>query len=351
MIDWITVRIPCSHPKPINSGHVVSLDSDGSIEWQTDKYLSLESSYSSKLSIRSLSIENPENNNKFTHIEISGNPVKFLQGHNIWGTDSLIELLCETYIHALKLLDLSHLYNAKDIHSGQLTRVDINYMYHLENANSVNNWLRSLEQSATLRHRGKGQFNHGTLYFGKGSRRWLLKMYHKGQEIKANSKHQRKDIFDLPAVTDFAEKSLRVELQLRSMELLKLGLSTVTAWDEETPKILYNRYLSKLEISENTMTIEDSRILNLPRNYQTSYRLWLTGQDMRTIYSKNTFYKHRRFLLKELNIDISIKQVDQQPDLSNVIPLVKTLEAIPVTVPDWAIGTDLYYEPRLISNR
>ena len=95
MIDWITIRIPCSHATPINGGKFVSISSDGEEEWNTDKFLPVEGSYSSKISIRSLSTDIITDNNRFTHIELSGNPVKFLQGHNIWGTDSLLDLICE----------------------------------------------------------------------------------------------------------------------------------------------------------------------------------------------------------------------------------------------------------------
>ena len=93
MIDWITIRIPCSHATPINGGKFVSISSDGEEEWNTDKFLPVEGSYSSKISIRSLSTDIITDNNRFTHIELSGNPVKFLQGHNIWGTDSLLDLI------------------------------------------------------------------------------------------------------------------------------------------------------------------------------------------------------------------------------------------------------------------
>ena len=47
----------------------------------------------------------------------------------------------------------------------------------------------------------------------------------------------------------------------------------------------------------------------------------------------------------------SIKQKNVTPDLSNVIPLVRTLEAVPVSTPEWAIGTDLYFEPRYFSSK
>jgi len=36
-------------------------------------------------------------------------------------------------------------------------------------------------------------------------------------------------------------------------------------------------------------------------------------------------------------------------EVSNVVPLFKVLEAVPVGVPDWAEGTPLYFEPRRIA--
>ena len=46
------------------------------------------------------------------------------------------------------------------------------------------------------------------------------------------------------------------------------------------------------------------------------------------------FYRYRK-QLKEYDIDISIlRDVDKEP--SNVIPLIRVLEAVPAGIPDWA---------------
>ena len=42
-------------------------------------------------------------------------------------------------------------------------------------------------------------------------------------------------------------------------------------------------------------------------------------------------------------VDISIPKSDVT---SNVVPLIRVLEAVPVGVPDWAEGTNMYFEPR-----
>ena len=68
---------------------------------------------------------------------------------------------------------------------GKLTvsRVDINETWFLKDRNEVLAWLRAAGQKMHLKHRGAGQFKGDTLYWGKGSRRWFLKCYSKGDEI------------------------------------------------------------------------------------------------------------------------------------------------------------------------
>ena len=72
---------------------------------------------------------------------------------------------------------------------------------------------------------------------------------------------------------------------------------------------------------------------------------WLNRPEARQTHSRRppTFYRYRREFLKH-GIDIAIRQ-PSKPD--NVIPLIRVLrpEAI-AQVPDWAIGTPLYFDPR-----
>ena len=62
----------------------MSFDPLGNQEWVCNKKLSVEGSYSSKIQLQSHS----ENLVYFT-----GNPVKFLQGHNLFGTNDIRHLM------------------------------------------------------------------------------------------------------------------------------------------------------------------------------------------------------------------------------------------------------------------
>lgn len=84
MIDWITAIIPCHHDEKIYGGSIASVDPDGVIDWRVEKKKQVIGSYESSLSIKSL---DP------TRIILDGNPAKWLQGHNMFGSDNLIGLV------------------------------------------------------------------------------------------------------------------------------------------------------------------------------------------------------------------------------------------------------------------
>lgn len=343
--------VPCKHPEPITGGQVFSIKPSGEIEWECNKRSPVRGSYSSEIHIRTATHTVSQN----THLEISGNPVKFFQGHNLWGTDDLQGLAIATIRHIAQALSIGDESDYAKWDSGdiQLTRVDCTQSFHLDGIASVLAWLRVAEQTAHLAHRGRGQLTKGsTLYFGKHSRRWSLKLYSKGQEVRAAG-HGQDSILNLPHALAWADKTLRVELTLRSMELKRIGMSLVKAWGNDyhdfeavTGALLRERFEGM------TMTTTDRLSAELIQSFRpairAAYLTWMTGEDLRALYPSRTFYKYRKELLVH-GVDIASIMPKDAP--SNVYPLFKTLEAVPAVVPEWAYGTPLFFEPRLVAIR
>jgi II/X family phage/plasmid replication protein len=107
-----------------------------------------------------------------------------------------------------------------------------------------------------------------------------------------------------------------------------------------TPDSIFDELFGRLTISEATMR-EPANLDAIPPRLRTVYQLWADGHDLRELFSRPTFYRHRKALLA-LGIDIAVKQ---PRDVSNVVPLVVTLVGREVGVPDWARGTPLYFDP------
>lgn len=334
MIDWITAVLPCDHDhSKLISGIVMSFDANGKQEWVCEKRVTIESSHSTKIQIRS----HTDNS-----IWVSGNPAKFLQGHNIFGTDDLTYLMGRFFDELLRNHDdlgLNPTYEQYEkIQEGDyfLTRVDFNLSWHLDNVEQVNAWIRSASQSANLRHRGSGVFQEGTLYFGKHSQYWSLKCYSKGTEISAKN-HRLPDYLQIPELIEWANKSLRLELVFRSKFLKKTGLCHAKKWCKNTGKeLLLSCVRDDLQISDN-MTLKDDVINTLPPRLRMIYHSWLNGDDLRQIMSKSAFYRWRTQMLA-YGIDISIVQDSER---SNVVPLIRYLEAMPADIPQWAYDKKL----------
>jgi II/X family phage/plasmid replication protein len=340
---------PLPHPAIIAGGFVTSIDKHGVVEWEAVKRHQVQGSFSTGLTVRTAT-HTPD---QCSHVWVEGNPVKFFQGHNLWGTDDLPSLVVATLCEVARRLGIA--VSADTLHaweSGQvqLTRVDCTESFHLDNRAQVLAWLRSAEQTAHLSHRGRGQLVKGsTLYFGKQSRRWSLKLYAKGQEIEAKG-HGQDAILDLPHARAWADRALRAELTLRSMELKRLTLDTVSAWlpvdgvpFAVTGKLLHDKLGSMTMTTARAISAE--LLDTLRPALRVAVQAWEAGSDLRAILPHRTFYKYRSELLPH-GIDIATLL---PKDVSNVVPLHRVLEAKPVSVPAWAIGTHLYYEPRRIA--
>jgi II/X family phage/plasmid replication protein len=217
----------------------------------------------------------------------------------------------------------------------ELTRVDINESWHLNNSREVQAWIRAVGETAYLKHRGAGQFSGDTAYFGKKSRRWGLKCYSKGNEIKAKD-HKLPPELCIPEMLEYADKSLRIEAFIRQLELKRRGLHILSNWDIDTPTGLLLECISKLELSDVYM-LDQSVLDTLPPRLRMTYNAWLNGEDLKAIYTQRTFYRCRSEMLK-YGIDISTKSPKEK---SNVIPLIRVLEAKPVGIPHWAYENNL----------
>lgn len=338
MIDWITMRLRCSHDtSKLFGGLVVSMNSKGEVEWQTEKRVVVEGSHSKNITIRSYTDST---------IEISGNPVKFLQGHNVFGTNDLVYLVNKT-LDRLISLDLGLTPTQEELEKIRkgvfhLTRVDVNEHFAFNSEQSAKSYLRAIANSANMRHRGAGQFRGDTLYFSPQSRRSVGKIYHKGDEIHSRKKEHRlhDDFLAIQELVDYATKSLRLELKVLSTQLKEWDLHLGYNWSLETPYYLLKKhFIDKLELSEN-MPIQDTVLLSMPTHLRSSYALWEAGHDLKQLLSVATYKRHRK-ALRDYGIDISIIQ-ESKPQ-NNIIPMISYLEVVPMGIPDWA------YEKHLVA--
>ena len=334
MIDWVTGKFTISHnPDVLRSGQSIRtkiVDGVELIEYDIANRLSVKGSHDASITIRS---------HTDSTVEISGNPAKFLQGHNVFGTNDLkylvakmIDKLCKIDELQLKPTDIEY----ENIQQGNyhLTRVDVNEHFAFPSAQVARAWLRAAGNSANMKFRGAGLFIEGTLYFE--GKRYIPKIYFKYDEINSKKKGHRlpDELLQIPELIEYAEKSLRFEIKILSTQLKDWCLHLGCNWDADTATMLINdQFISKLQLSAN-MAIDSNVVESLPKNLRLTYAAWANGEDLRQVLSRATFYRYRTKLL-EHGIDISIVQ-DKEAEQTNVVPMIRYLEAVPMGIPDWA---------------
>lgn len=332
MIDWVTATIRCNNT--LKTGCIAKISPNDEIEWLSQSALPVRGSYDVNIMVKPVSEST---------ITISGNPAKWLQGHNLFGSNDIRQLMAVFFKALHRVLADEGLTPTQqqidNINDGKYTvsRVDINETWHLKNQFEVNAWIRAAGEKMHMQHRGKGVFSGDTLYWGKGSKYWFMKCYSKGDEINSK-KSNFPDELRTPQMLEYADKALRLELVLCSKFLREMQLNWVCNWGLDTAKMLLQTYVSKLEMSNNFM-LSDDVLHALPTRMRTAYLSWLHGADLRNILPKNTFYRYRREF-KKYDIDIALVRDNDQAQ-SKVIPLIKILEAEPVGVPSWAYEQNL----------
>jgi II/X family phage/plasmid replication protein len=341
MLDWFRGSVPFLH-HPLPAGRVMSIEADGSVEWESVKAIPIRSSHETSIKIKSAG---GNGEGMATELLIDGNLSKFLQGHNILGGLDCTTLLAKSFQqiyeqHAVHFaqsgpIDLT----LARIRQGQykIAMLDINQLFDIGNDPSVEAWLHAAHMRARSRH-GRSTRDKGTVYLGQYSRRWAVKFYNKWRELHAQGKtHKLPQHLQGLGLEDFIKGKLRAELRIFSKELEKLGITHGYHITPQKLLDLFNSYLGKIEMTTQATLIDD-QLLKMPRTIQASYQLWRQGADLRNLLAHNTFYTHRRKLLA-YGIDINMPCMS--PEHNNVVPLIRVIEATPVKNPEWAYNLNL----------
>lgn len=239
-------------------------------------------------------------------LKISGNPVKFLQGHNVSGPSvsqlgPVLQGLVRAFAGGLRPVDADSLI----LPALHRSRVDVTTASDLGRHEAVHEWLELAATKTRSRH-GRAVNSHGTVYWGKNSTRWSMKAYCKHCELKV---HPPADVELLPDLLDWTRAHLRIELTLRRPELKDRGsLSEEILWD----------FLSKIIEVPNMKQRQYA-----PENLRPVLRLaldsWYGGNDLKSTLPARTFSKYRKEILVETGIDVLIPRADQSHDAAAVL--------------------------------
>lgn len=339
MIDYLTCRIslPVQLPKPIHGGYFVRVGADDEVELTTLRRKRVIGSHEAGLHIRAPSVR---------ELEIEGNPAKFLQGHNLYGTNDPLALLWATLQRFEEIGALGCQLSELGLHGPEivreatsLSRVDCTVMMLADTPMDVLSILRSLRVAGRLRDRGRSGLPHawqtgdGVSFGsapGKSARHRSITFYSKGQDVTV---HPLPALMAMDAdVIEWVNRSLRCEVRLGGNYLRKNGLRTLGAWENDTALREWQLMMDRMDMNgsdERPAAVDD-----LPSHLRLAFGAWQAGEDLRAILSRPTYYRQRRAILEAVGVDIAIPR-PKEPT-AQIVPFKRIISLEPVGRPEWA---------------
>ena len=315
MLDWFAGYVGYDASQ-IALGRFYEADAEGLMVRERDRWETAQGSFESTVQITRATAtddmmraarELPFHLGSNQVLKISGNPVKYLQGHNVTGPSvSMLGPILQAFARALpeKLRPMDC--DIATLPVVQRSVVDVNTLVDLETHQAVHDWLLLAETKGRSRH-GRAVNSHGTVYFGQHSTRWAMKMYCKHCELQKNPPADRELLVDL---LDWTRSFLRIELRLFRPELKNRGtLTEAVIWE----------YFSRLEL--NTMkvkTYSEAKAV-LPTKMKLALGAWYMGTDLKCMLPRMTLYRYRKEILEVTGIDIVLPYVEQASGAAPVL--------------------------------
>ena len=340
MIDWISASIPLRH-MPIKAGHFLLFDEDGQI--LSDKPISkvFKGSFESKISLRSQGAIDEQG--YCDCIFINGNPAKFLQGHNVFGSDDLLGLLRGLFTELMKVSDLGidALQIMCSVNAATISRIDFTKSIMFENRLQARSYIKELSMIAHTRN-GRPNQKGWTLAFQATSKRWSVIVYTKGDELathKPNEKFQHTEYIEKQA-----DNLVRVELRLRTLELMRQNCRKAQQLTPSKLHQMYADFIGRIQMT-TTVNVTSEEISKLTRAHQATYLLWKNGVNVQAEMTERTYFRHLS-AIKKIGVDITYPY--QESSLSNVVPLKMTIKGKSYQIPEEAYQKGLVFQPQLL---
>jgi len=309
MLDWISASFDMAiNPNILQVPHTIKMGADGEVLADYQDWLPVPS-HDTNICIRPVS-PHPQLKSKYPIIlGITGNPLKFIQGHNVAGTDDIDKLARKS----LKIIeDKLKEYNPKQYDdfecskyndgNARATRLDFTLNFRFgDGCSEIHNILRHLSLYARSRN-GTALTAGTTVYFQKKSTKWTLKFYCKYCELKKHP-HKEQHIQDL--LLNYTNGLLRCELTLRRPEIEKIPILKLKN------DIVYTYLIDRITIPNRGDTMANINELSVQQS--NVFRLWQLGEDVNNV-PKNTYYRYRRAILDVTGCDISTPPPKQNDD-------------------------------------
>jgi len=329
-IDWVSGFVAAQTGVGYDSGTVMHLGPDGEMKSWRKAPMDVEAEEGDGSGSRNFRVWTPDDRRLY----LSGNPVKLLQGHNLWGSCDPVGLYLaagQWVREQVGLFPGPGTWDSCGFAFDHFSRLDITRSYRFQSGAEASSFILHVAGASRSRHGSAKLYGSDTAHFGQGSRRWSLKAYNKLAELLHLLKKRRQPIPH--RLLQWAEGIVRFEITLRGLELEPLKLhefrGSESQWRERI-LALWGAYYGRVTWSGGHMVkaaSEQLMVQELPNGARMALEAWLGGRDVRPNLARPTFYRYRRAILDACGVDIG-SAPPQKVEASAAAPL-------PLSAPGW----------------
>lgn len=237
-------------------------------------------------------------------INIRGNFVKFLQGHNIFGSNNLKMLAYVVVDRVLKHLAIPITESELDaINKGyfELHMVDIAWNYR-QDASLIPRVIDEMGTIWRLRGHDVSNYSDETVYLNQHSKERAFKLYNKKLELAHNPLS-----LNLPyreKLLRYSVGLLRAELRLHKKALLKLGLTRGVNWSVDKVNQLRQMAVEEAQFCGCiNRRLPSEKADQLKSNLRLAYTFWEDNYDL-TKYFDSQVLRRLRKKFMEMGVNI-----------------------------------------------
>jgi len=295
MIDFMEITIDCKHQNVGNILRNIDVSSGETRDYRKEG--KVKNKYHNSLIVKS--------NDNGQRIKIKGNFVKYLQGHNIFGSNDLVGISYDVVKVILEQLDIpitdSELTNIKNGYFS-VHMVDIAWNYR-QDAELIPNIIDEVGTLWRVRGKDVSNYSNKTVYLNQHSNQFAFKLYNKKLELAYRSLP-----INLPErerLLKYTVGLLRAELRLHSKALRELRLNVGQDWSVDKVKEMIELALKQAEFSGSIYRrLIPDNVMQLKLKLRQAYMLWEDGHDLAKLYDSQVLRRLRNSFA-EIGVDIS----------------------------------------------
>lgn len=324
-IDTVKALVPCQHLETVRSGENVWVNPDGDSFLDRRNAVRVAGPFGATISVCSAGKTAPH-----THLEIAGSPLKFLQGHNLFGPCDLFGLLTATAHEVTERLGLSP--TADDLKAWQageyeLKQVDCTAMFGLGNRETVDEALGIVKTGKHRFLRSKYEFPN-SVYFGGNSSHLTVKIYGKGEESERSKHGLLPDLPHREELLAWADDKLRFEVSVKARKLGEWKAASARYWTPQRVMAVVDEQIGNIRVNPQ-QELFSRQLGALSRTARLIYHAWRAGEDIKRLYKGNaTYYKYQKELVSIAGIDIGVTCEAIRSDNSVLASKLKTIIGI-----------------------